>query len=63
MRSVALPSQASPAAACRRTIDGIDRVAPHRERRHVEDGELLGRRVVAGVVAERALVGDVAFST
>ena len=38
----------------------VDRVAPHRQRRHVEDRERLGRRVVAGVVAERALLGEVA---
>ena len=33
----------------------IDRVATHRHRRDVEDGKRLGRRVVAGVVAEGAL--------
>src|SRR5579859_1750375 len=37
----------------------IDRVAPHGQRGDVKDGERLGRRVVAGVVAERALAPDV----
>ena len=37
----------------------IDRVAPHRQRRDAEDRELLGVRVVAGVVAERAFDADV----
>ncbi len=37
----------------------IDRVAPHRHRRDAEDRERLGVRVVAGVVAERALDPDV----
>ena len=33
----------------------VDRVAAHRDRRHVEDREVVGERVVAGVVAERTL--------
>ena len=36
----------------------VDRVAPHRHRLDVEDRERLGRRVVAGVVAERALEAE-----
>ena len=60
----ALGRLAEPRVLLRRLADDdrrVDRVAPHRERRHVEDGERLGRRVVAGVVAERALGGEVAL--
>src|SRR5581483_10031115 len=36
----------------------VDRVAPHRHRGDVEDGERLGRRVVPGVVAERPFFAE-----
>jgi hypothetical protein len=55
---------AQPGVLGRRLADddrGVDRVAPHRHRRDVEDRERLGRRVVAGVIAEGtfdALVAD-----
>src|SRR5581483_11144906 len=52
---------AEPRVLLRRLADddrGIDRVLPHRQRRDVEDRERLGGRVVAGVVAERALLAD-----
>ena len=52
---------AEPRVLLRRLADHdrrIDRIAAHGQRRQVEDGEPLGRRVVAGVVAERPLVGQ-----
>ena len=52
---------AEPRVLLRRLADHdrrVDRVAPHRHRGHVEDRERLGRRVVAGVVAERAFLGQ-----
>ena len=55
---------AEPRVLLRRLADDdrrVDRVAAHRHRGDVEDGERLGRRVVAGVVAERPLVGEVAL--
>ena len=57
----ALRRLAEPRVLLRRLADDdrrIDRVAPHRHRGEVEDRERLRRRVVAGVVAERALLGQ-----
>ncbi len=54
---------AEPCVLLRRLADDdrrVDRVSPHRHRREMEDGERLGRRVVAGVVAERPFLGKLA---
>ena len=60
----ALGRLAEPGVLLRRLADDdrrVDRVASHRDRRHVEDREALGRRVEAGVVAERPFVRELAL--
>ena len=55
---------AEPGVLGRRLADHdrrVDRVRAHRHRRHVEDRELLRMRVVASVVAERALEREVSL--
>ncbi len=55
---------AEPRVLGRRLADddrGVDRIAAHRDRAEAEDRKRLGVRVVARVVAERALDADVVF--